>query len=57
MLCDDPCTDCEDTGITVQTERYCSCQAGIALRDSDPDLMREDRDERRRMEREMPYDE
>lgn len=27
---DPPCTDCDDTGITHQTERFCSCGAGIA---------------------------
>lgn len=25
---DGPCTDCEDTDITIQTERACSCEAG-----------------------------
>lgn len=25
---DGPCTDCGDTGITIQTERACSCEAG-----------------------------
>ena len=41
MLCDDACTDCDDTGLTKQTERYCSCQAGFDLRASegDPDLL------------------
>lgn len=28
---DEPCTDCEDTGWTIQTERRCSCAAGLAL--------------------------
>ena len=53
MFCDDACTDCDDTGLTKQTERYCSCQAGFDLRASevDPDLLREDRDERHRMDR------
>jgi hypothetical protein len=23
---DEPCTDCEDTGITTQTERRCACR-------------------------------
>ena len=27
-----PCTDCEDTGITTQTERACSCEAGDQYR-------------------------
>lgn len=27
-----PCTDCEDTGITIQTERACSCEAGDQYR-------------------------
>ncbi len=27
---DPPCTDCDDTGITIQTERYCSCSVGLA---------------------------
>ena len=57
MLCDEPCTDCEDTGVTIQTERYCSCHAGIVLRAaSDPDRLREDRDERRALAREYPDD-
>ena len=31
--CDDgPCTDCDDTGITGQTERACSCDAGDEYR-------------------------
>lgn len=29
---DGPCTDCWDTGMTVQTERPCSCDAGLAVR-------------------------
>ena len=28
---DPPCTDCDDTGITGQTERFCSCHAGREL--------------------------
>lgn len=37
-MTDDPtCTDCEGTGITTQTERYCTCDAGaeVALTDSE----------------------
>ena len=26
---DAPCTDCDDTGVTHQTERKCSCDAGL----------------------------
>lgn len=26
---DPPCTDCGDTGITFQTERPCTCAAGL----------------------------
>ena len=26
------CTDCNDTGITIQTERFCTCHAGNAER-------------------------
>ena len=33
---DAPCTDCGDTGITYQTERVCSCHAGMALRPRTP---------------------
>jgi hypothetical protein len=29
---DGPCTDCGDTGITYQTERDCSCEAGKQFR-------------------------
>lgn len=33
---DPPCTDCDDTGITKQTERACSCVAGDQHRDPAP---------------------
>ena len=29
---DGPCTTCDDTGITIQTERPCSCEAGDQYR-------------------------
>ncbi|CAB4140072.1 hypothetical protein UFOVP407_19 [uncultured Caudovirales phage] len=29
---DGPCTDCEDTGWTFQTERPCTCEFGLAVR-------------------------
>lgn len=35
MGSDTPCTDCDDTGITIQTERTCSCDAGVAMRARD----------------------
>lgn len=31
-----PCTDCDDSGITHQTERACSCAAGDAYRPHAP---------------------
>jgi len=34
---DAPCTDCGDTGITYQTERVCSCLAGLAIEMIDAD--------------------
>jgi len=30
-----PCTDCDDTGLTIQTERACSCDAGEQYRPTD----------------------
>jgi len=33
---DPPCTDCDDTGITHQTERFCTCHAGILLSIGEP---------------------
>lgn len=40
-LCTDdgPCTDCGDTGITFQTERTCTCLAGLNLYKPDTDAM------------------
>ena len=37
MSDDGPCTDCDDTGITYQTERVCSCLAGLAIEMIDAD--------------------
>ena len=37
MSDDGPCTDCDDTGITHQTERVCSCLAGLAIEMIDAD--------------------
>lgn len=35
-----PCTDCWDTGITIQTERRCSCQPRVeATNPTDPTAM------------------
>lgn len=33
---DGPCTDCRDTGLTIQTERPCSCEAGDQYRATPP---------------------
>ena len=27
--CDPACTDCDDTGLTFQTERFCTCSQGL----------------------------
>ena len=34
LSCDEdpPCTDCDDTGVSKQTERYCTCDVGMERR-------------------------
>lgn len=38
-----PCTDCDDTGITIQTERRCACQP-VDPRDAEIERLKAERD-------------
>lgn len=38
-----PCTDCDDTGITIQTERRCACQPPLTTTEDSGEVVQADR--------------